>query len=96
MQLLESYATKEPYGSVNCKVIAINTLDKRYTEDEEWRSMWSRLPERKEAPERGSSNEAWYERMGYVKWKSEPRYLQRMRGGEEVKLVASFLRKKVC
>lgn len=57
--------------------------------------MWQRL-EGREPPMRGSSNEAWYERMGYVKWKSEGRYEQRMESGEVVKLVASFLRKKVC
>ena len=72
MSILESYATKKPYGSPNCKSIVIVTLDKRYTEDDEWRSIWERLG-RKEAPAKGSTSEAWYERMGYVKWKDEPR-----------------------
>jgi GNAT superfamily N-acetyltransferase len=94
MGLVESYATKEPYGSPNCKTIAINTLDKRYWEDDGWRTMWKRLG-RKDAPTRGSSKEAWYERMGYVKWKSEPRYQQRTEAGEPEMMIASFLRKKL-
>jgi GNAT superfamily N-acetyltransferase len=93
MTLLESYATKEPYGSTNCKIIAINTLDKRYWEDDEWRTMWK--GHGRDAPVRGTSNEAWYERMGYVKWKSEPRYQQRTEAGEPALLIASFLRKKL-
>jgi len=94
MTVLEGFATKELYGSPNCKMIAINTLDKRYTDDDEWRTMWKRLG-RKDAPAKGSSSESWYERMGYVKWKDEPRYQQQMPDGEKVKLIASFLRKKV-
>lgn len=94
MSILESYATKEPYGSPNCKSIVIVTLDKRYTDDDEWRSIWERLG-RRDAPVKGSTSEAWYERMGYVKWKDEPRIQQTLKDGEKVKLVASFLRKEV-
>jgi len=94
MELLESYATKEPYGSPHCKIVAVTTLSRRYWEDDEYRSVWALTG--RETPVRGSSNEDWYSRMGYVKWKEEPRYKQKPGpNGEEVKLFASFLRKNL-
>ncbi|KAB8337104.1 hypothetical protein FH972_021408 [Carpinus fangiana] len=56
-----------------CKVIDIDTLSRRYYEDDgpEWRG---RLAAVGVVYPRGSSNEDWYERLGYVKYKDEPFY----------------------
>ncbi|KAL1961490.1 hypothetical protein VTN77DRAFT_1669 [Rasamsonia byssochlamydoides] len=91
MDLVESMATKEPFGSPQCNFITVNTLSKRYLRDEwpEWRGIWKDLT--REPP--AFSNQEWYERRGYVQWKEEPRYHERTRDGREVVLVASFLRK---
>lgn len=66
MDRLEDWATKEPYGSVNCKAMAVDTVARRFVEDDELREMFSiaGVP----APEKGSSTEDWYTRRGYVKF----------------------------
>lgn len=91
MDTLEDWATREPYGSSGCKVIAVNTLSKHYVEDTspEWRGVWAGLG--MEPPK--WSVEDWYVRRGYVKWKEEVRYHQKTPEGQLVSLVASFLRK---
>ncbi|KAL1966122.1 hypothetical protein VTN77DRAFT_4870 [Rasamsonia byssochlamydoides] len=93
MDLIESMATKEPFGSPRCKFITVNTLSKRYLRDEgpEWRGIWNDLARKPPA----FSNQEWYERRGYVQWKEEPRYQGRTWDGREVVLVASFMRKEV-
>lgn len=93
MDLVESMATKEPFGSPQCKFITVNTLSKRYFYDEgpEWKGTLKDLA--REPP--AFSNQEWYERRGYVQWKEEPRYEERTRDGSVVVLVASFLRKAV-
>lgn len=92
--MLEETAREEPYGSKNCKAIAITTMCGKYHEDDEWRARYEYLWET-EAPPRGRSNEAWYVRMGFVKWKEEPRYKVHTPGREGEKLVASFMRKSI-
>lgn len=94
-EMLESYATKEPYGSPSCKVITINTISRRYTEEDgdEWRGLYARKGLK--APPKGKSMEDWYARMGYVKWKEEPRYPDRLQDGTEVKLLAVFMKKSI-
>lgn len=95
VEMLESYAKKEPYGSTNCKAITINTISRRYTEDDgdEWRGVYARRGLK--APPKGKSMEDWYARMGYVKWKEEPRYQDRLHDGTEVKLIAVFMKKTI-
>ena len=95
VEMVESYATKEPYGSPNCKVITINTISRRYTENDgdEWRGVYARRGLR--APPKGKSVEDWYASMGYVKWKEEPRYPDRLQDGTEVKLIAVFMKKTI-
>ncbi|KAK4221677.1 hypothetical protein QBC38DRAFT_491623 [Podospora fimiseda] len=90
---LEAWARTEPYGSPSCRFITIHTLNRRYIEDdgEEWRGIWKKMGE--EPPKKGTGNEDWYLRMGYMKWKEEPKYLEKLNDGSEVLLLASFLRK---
>ena len=92
---VERYAQAGPYGSPNCKALTVNALHRRYVEEDEWRRYMDvrNLPN----PPKGRSNEDWYVRMGYVKWKEEPRYPVRDAEGreEEVKLLASFLKKRL-
>lgn len=92
METLENLATKEPYGSPNCHTIAITTLSRRYAEDDQERAKYEALEGKPAAP-RGLSNEDWYKRMGYVKWKDEPKY--EARNGLD-KYVAAFMRKRIA
>lgn len=94
MEILEKLATEEPYGSPNCRTIAITTLSRKYTEDDRERARYEAL-EGKPAPPRGSSNEDWYKRMGYVKWKDEPRYEVPDKYGPD-KYIAAFMRKRIA
>lgn len=91
METLENLATKEPYGSPNCHTIAITTLSRRYAEDDQERAKYEALEGKPAAP-RGLSNEDWYTRMGYVKWKDLPLYQQK--NGPD-KYVAAFMRKRI-
>lgn len=97
MDILEDYATQEPYGSPHCRAITVNTLSRKYYEDdaEEWRGIWKRLVGRK-APPRGRSNEDWYHRRGYVTWKEIPKYKEnRTIDGSEITFLAVFMRKEL-
>jgi GNAT superfamily N-acetyltransferase len=95
MRLLEDIATKEPYGSPDCKAIALTSISRRYVEDdsEDWRGFYKRRG--METPAKGSSNEDWYIRQGYVKFKEEPRYRTQLLDGTEVHLLFAFLRKEL-
>ncbi|KAK3070902.1 hypothetical protein LTS18_014986 [Coniosporium uncinatum] len=104
MDVLEALATQEPYGSRDCRAIAVDTLDRRYWEldGEEWRGWWVKWGQ--PTPERGRSNEDWYARRGYVKFKERPKYTNDFKGSakggaEEEQggglLIASFLRKEL-
>lgn len=95
MDAVEDMATKEPYGSKECREIALTTLSRKYTEDDsdEWGGMWERWGSKR--PPKGTSNEDWYTRRGYVKWKEAPKYEHTMVNGEETKLVAVYLRKEL-
>ncbi|CAN8106326.1 unnamed protein product [Discula destructiva] len=94
VETLERLALEEPYGSPNCKAIAIHTLSRRYSEDDRERARYEEL-EGKPAPQRGLSNEDWYARMGYVKWKDQPRYPVSKESSPE-KFVAVFMRKQIA
>ncbi|EAW10394.1 GNAT family N-acetyltransferase [Aspergillus clavatus NRRL 1] len=93
LALAEGMATQEPWGSPRCRFVTINTLSKRYfyAEGPEGKGMWARLG----GPAPKICNAEWYERRGYVWWKSEPRYQERTSEGEEVRLWADFMRKAV-
>ncbi|KAK3984281.1 hypothetical protein QBC44DRAFT_337313 [Cladorrhinum sp. PSN332] len=92
---LEGWAKTEPYGSPSSKFITIHTLNRRYVEDdgEEWRGIWEKFGQ--QAPEKGTGNEDWYLRMGYVKWKEVPKYAEKFLDGTDVLLLASYLRKSL-
>jgi GNAT superfamily N-acetyltransferase len=94
MEALEVMARIEPYGSPKCKALTLHTPSRRYVEDdgEEWRCVRERLVQ--ELPPKGRSVEDWYTRMGYVKWKEEPKYPETLADGTEVIIIASFLKKE--
>lgn len=94
METLERLATEEPYGSPNCHTIAITTLSRKYSEDDQERARYEAI-EGRAAPPKGGSNEDWYERMGYVKWKDEPHYAVSAEDGSD-KYVAAFMRKRIA
>lgn len=92
METLERYAREGPYGSENCRAIALDTLSRRYTDVDEYRDQWVWLtgwPPR----ERGSSNEDWYVRQGYVKFKEVRKYEGAQEGH---KLWAVYMRKTLA
>ncbi|KAF2100808.1 hypothetical protein NA57DRAFT_74405 [Rhizodiscina lignyota] len=96
VRALESWAKVEPYGSPDCKSITLNAISKRYIEDdgEEWRPFYARVCSSLniEMPEKGTSNEDWYARMGYVKEREDPMYPVTL-DGEKILLIAASLRK---
>ncbi|KAI9039596.1 uncharacterized protein KD926_009321 [Aspergillus affinis] len=94
MDRLESLARTEPYGSPNCRFLALSTLSKRYIYQEgpEWKGLWAKFGA--EAPT--FSAHAWYETRGYELFKEEPRYpITSEDGATSVKLVLAFMRKRV-
>lgn len=91
---LTHWAKEEPYGSPNCKAVAVTAISKKYHDDDEWRAKFEWL-NNTPAPERGRANEDWYVRMGFVKWKEEPRYPAEIPGREGEMFWASFLRKEI-
>lgn len=94
VDVLTSLAKTEPYGSRTCTAVAVTAISKRYHDEDEWRARYEWLSGMA-APERGRANEDWYVRMGFVKWKEEPRYDAEVPGREGEKFVASFLRKEI-
>lgn len=94
MEELEVMTRIEPYGSLKCKALTLHTASRRYVEDDEgeWRRVREGLVQT--LPPKGRSVEDWYTRMGYVKWKEEPRYPEKLADGSDVVLVASFLKKE--
>lgn len=94
MELLERHARELPYGSPNCRAIALDTLSRWYSEEEEGRAEYEWLTGQP-PPARGRNNEDWYVRQGYVKFKEKPKY----EGGdvrEGHKLVAVYMRKTIA
>ncbi|RAO64545.1 uncharacterized protein BHQ10_000557 [Talaromyces amestolkiae] len=93
MDLVEVLAMQEPYGSPHCHTLALTTVSKKHIEIDapEWRGLWKRcgfnVPK--------FSNEIWYEKLGYVYWKEEPRYDAVALDGSPSHIIASFMRKKL-
>ena len=93
VQTLEGMAKVEPHGWAGCKVMTLNTLARRYVEEDEWRKV-AEIPHRllgAELPVKGASNEDWYARMGYVTWKEVPLYPAWNEDGSEFTFDASFM-----
>jgi GNAT superfamily N-acetyltransferase len=99
VQGLEAWAKMEQHVSPECKAMTLNALSRRYIEDdgEEWRGMYAKVCASLEIelPAKGSSNEDWYARMGYVKWKEEPSYPVTV-DGRKIMLIAASLRKELA
>lgn len=98
VRALEGLARIEPYGWPGCSVITLNTLARRYVEEDEWRAVAAEPYSRMniELPAKGTSNEDWYGRMGYVKWKEVPLYSVVLEDGSEFKFAASYMWKPLA
>lgn len=94
VETVESWAVTEPYGSKDCKALVIDAVSRNYSEDDEWRAEYLRITGI-EANPRGASNEDWYARMGYVKYREEPVYPGSDPSAKGDLLWASFLRKEI-
>jgi GNAT superfamily N-acetyltransferase len=104
VQGLEAWAKvqpygSEPYGSPGCKAITLNAISRRYIEDdgEEWRGLYTRVCTSLgiETPAKGTGNEDWYIRMGYVKYGEQPMYPVIL-DGSKILLLATLLRKELA
>ena len=71
----------------------MTTVSKKHIEIDapEWRGLWERCG--LDVPP--FSNETWYEKLGYVYWKEEPRYKAVALDGSPLHIIASFMRKKL-
>lgn len=93
MQKIEELAVQEPYGRPNCRFIALNAMSKKHVYDEgkEWKGIWERLG--KSPP--SFSVQEWYEKLGYVSWKTEPLYEEKAQNGDIIEIWEAFMRKEV-
>lgn len=91
---VEEMAATEPYGSAGCRTILIDTLSRRYSEDEAMRREYTQLAGEKPKP-MGATNEEWYVRLGYVTYKEEPAYPEREGRPNGKLLLASFMKKDI-
>jgi ribosomal protein S18 acetylase RimI-like enzyme len=92
----ERLATVEPFGSPNCKWIAITTFTGRFvfkdSEDKEEHDYWK---EPRAKIDNINYNIPWYQRMGYEVFRTAPRYPYKLKDGTEILCVAAFLHKPV-
>lgn len=96
MNVIESMAQKEPYGSPDCKIVTVNTLSKACFDRNlpGWLDLWKRKGE--ERPEWSFwSKEDWYVKRGYVKFKEEVRFGGDMDEAKVAPFVAACLRKNL-
>ncbi|EED19823.1 conserved hypothetical protein [Talaromyces stipitatus ATCC 10500] len=93
MDLVEVLATKEPYGGPRCHTLTLTTASKKYLEidEPEWKGIWKKFG--MDIPK--FSAQIWYEKLGYVYWKEEPRYRSPTLDGSTLVVIASFMRKKL-
>ncbi|KAF2762829.1 hypothetical protein EJ05DRAFT_495684 [Pseudovirgaria hyperparasitica] len=80
-QAAETLATQEPYGSPACCTLTLTTVSKNQPDGH--------------PPLEHGTVEGWYECMGYVIYKEEPRWLGKLPDGREYWTVASFMRKQL-
>ncbi len=99
VQGLEAWAKVESDRSRGCKAITLNAISRRYIEDdgEEWRGFYTRVCTSLgiEMPAKGTGNEDWYLRMGYVKYGEQPMYPVVL-DGSKILLLATLLRKELA
>ncbi|PYI22356.1 hypothetical protein BO86DRAFT_395841 [Aspergillus japonicus CBS 114.51] len=86
MALVEARARRDP----RCRYVTLNAVSKAYYADPVRRRWIERI-----RGEGGLPVAEWYERMGYVRWKTEPRYTDWTPEGEKVVIEADFMRKLV-
>jgi GNAT superfamily N-acetyltransferase len=92
MVQVEQWATKEPHGSLNCKAVALSTFNGKfsYPGSDEIHDYYA-------DPRAGNkpsfSNIEWYSRLGYKRWKEEPRYPYKLGDGTDIVCRADFMKK---
>lgn len=103
VQALEGWAKVEPYGTPDCRALTLNCIHHRYIDDDssdEWRPFAIRTYARKgiPMPEKGTSVQAWYERMGFVKLGEQPSYPtgEFRDDGTEVLFISCDMRKELA
>jgi GNAT superfamily N-acetyltransferase len=97
VEMIEALARVEPYGSSSCGSITVHTASRNYLEEEgeDWRGLYEKLGRPLPDKGLGRSNEDWYTRMGYVKWKDQLYYKDTLPDGTDIMLLAAFLRKNL-
>lgn len=93
-QAVEGMATMEQYGSEKCRALLVDTLSRKYSEDEEMRREYAQLTGEEPKP-KGATNEEWYVRMGYVTYKEQPAYPERDGRPSGKLLLASYMKKEI-
>ena len=89
MALVEELARIEPYGSAQCRAIALTALSKRY---------WHEEKHIRDGLGPGGppySNQEWYERLGYVAFKEIDRYEVTDWQGRVVMMKSTYLKKEI-
>ncbi|KAL2800605.1 hypothetical protein BJX66DRAFT_332167 [Aspergillus keveii] len=91
IKLIEGMARSAPYGSSECKYITLNCMSKKYYFDETMGPYVRRFMP--------ICNQQWYEKLGYVAWKEEPRYehtiIEENEERRDVVYDAVFMRKRL-
>ncbi|KAH8428466.1 GNAT family N-acetyltransferase [Aspergillus melleus] len=93
MDLLEALAPTEPYGSPNCKYITLSTLSKRHFKEKD--PLWDAAREILPPGYLDFCVPEWYERRGYVLWKSMWRKYEPAGEKRDLKLMVDLMRKGV-
>lgn len=91
----ERMAQREPYGSLNCRAVTLNTMSSRYLANGEdgpegmgrWALIGEQIPKR--------DNSIWYSRRGYVRYKEEIRYFIPKLDGTMLSWYGVFMRKEL-
>ncbi|PNS20629.1 Phosphoribosylformylglycinamidine synthase [Sphaceloma murrayae] len=90
----ERLARERPFGSEDCREIAVNTLSDRHCLDggvpgpdglDMFPALGLPIPKR--------SNVSWFEKLGYVRYKEEKRYEDKGVNGQKIHIWAVFLKK---
>lgn len=94
MQRLEELALDPRYGSANCTTLTLTTASSRHAKGgvpgPEGYDMWAILG----LPIPDRTNVGWFERLGYVSYKEEPRYYAAP-GRQTPDLWVAFMEKKL-
>lgn len=91
----ERLAQEEPYGSLNCRAISVNTLSDRHcgngVDGKDGLDMFPSLG----LPTPARSNVGWFEKQGYVRYKEEKRYKAYTTDGKTIIVWAVYLKKEL-